>query len=182
MAKKNKPDECEPDPIEDAIEKAALELYEKFGAEELVIISKKDNVTIRAHRPIEERVIDRYSFTEAHGYLKNAKRRIKSKTPEGYSDCKANCRNALDSTLQILTGRENVREATKELHRQGILGEREEEFIKTFGDLLIILHRIDSKKGSHPPMTRNENDAEFALSITTDVVNYIINQATRPRV
>ena len=182
MAKKNKPDECEPDPIEDAIEKAALELYEKFGAEELVIISKKDNVTIRAHRPIEERVIDRYSFSEAHRYLKNAKRRCNTNIPEGYSDCKANCRNALISTLQTLTGKEKIKEATKELINHGMLGEREAEFIETFEKLLTTLFGLASKKGSHPPMTRNKNDAELALNLTRDIVEYIINQATLPRV
>lgn len=163
----------------DEIEKVALELYEKYGDN---IIVRTPHFTIRAYRPIEERVIDRYSFTEAHGYLKNAKRRIKSKTPEGYSDCKANCRNALDSTLQILTGRENVREAVKELMNRGILGDREAEFIKNLEKLIVTLRWLDSKKGSHPPMTRSENDAKLALNLTRDIVEYIINQATRPRV
>ncbi len=130
---------------------------------------------------IEELEIDRYSFSEAHRYLKNAKRRIKNKTPEGYSDCKANCRNALMSTLQTLTGKEKVREAATELSKQGILGKREEEFTETFEKLLVLLHGLDSKKGSHPPMTRNEDDAELALGITTSVVNYLINQAIKQR-
>ena len=166
----------------DTINQVALELYEKFGAEELEIILKKYNSTIRAHRPIEERVIDRYSFNEAHKYLKNAKRRFNTKTPEGYSNCKADCRNGLMSALKTLTGMNTIKEAATELRRQGILGKREEEFYKTFGNLLEILHGIDSKKGSHPPMTRNENDAELALDLTTGVVKYIVNQATRPRV
>ncbi|MBA7600543.1 hypothetical protein ES703_07599 [subsurface metagenome] len=180
--KRNKPDECESDPIEDAIEKAALELYEKFGVEELEIILKKSNSTIRVYRPIAERVIDRYSFNEAHRYLKNAKRRFNTKTPEGYSNCKADCRNGLMSALKTLTGMNTIKDAATELHIQGILGKREEEFYKTFGNLLVILHGIDSKKGSHPPMERNEDDAELAVSITTSVVNYLINQATKPRV
>lgn len=179
MAEKNKPDECEPDPIEDAIEKAALELYEKFGAEKLVIISKKYNVTLTVTRPIEKRVIDRYSFSEAHRYLKNAKRRCNTNTPEGYSDCKANCRNALISTLQTLTGKEKVRESTKALIKRGILGEREAEFTEILEKLIVALQGLDSKKGSHPPMERNKDDAELALNITTSVVKYLINQATR---
>ena len=76
----------------------------------------------------------------------------------------------------------NIKEAVKELHRQGILGKREDEFINTFDNLLIILHDIDSKKGSHPPMTRNKYDAELALDITNSVVKYIVNQSTPPRV
>lgn len=164
----------------DEIEKVALELYEKYGAEEIII--KTPSFTHRAIRPIEERVIGRHSFNEAYKYLKNAKRRFNTKTPEGYSNCKTDCRNALMSTLEILTGMNTIKEATKELHRQGILGEREEEFAKTFDKLLGILHGIDSKKGSHPPMERSEDDAKFALNITTSVIDYIVNQCTRPRV
>jgi len=161
----------------DAIEKVALELYEKHRTDNIIV--KTPHFTIRVHRPIEELVIDRDPFTEAHRYLKNAKRRIKEKTPEGYSNCKADCRNALMSALKTLTGEDTIKEAAKALHKQGILGEREEEFTKTFDNLLGILHGIDSKKGSHPPMTRNENDAELALNLTTSVVKYIINQAIK---
>ncbi len=164
----------------DTIEKVALELYEKYGAEEIII--KTPSFTHRAIRPIEERIIDRYSFNEALRYLKNAKRRFNTKTPEGYSDCKANCRNALMSTLQTLTGKEKVKEATKELTNRGVLGKREAEFTETFEKLIVTLHGLDSKKGSHPPMTRSENDAKLALNLTRDIVEYIINQATRPRV
>lgn len=127
-------------------------------------------------------VLDKLSLSESYRYLKNAEERFETKTAEGYSNCKADCRNALMSALKTLTGKDTIKEAANELHRQGILGEREEEFIETFDNLLVILHGIDSKKGSHPPMTRSEDDAEFALSITTSVVNYVINQATRPRV
>ena len=164
----------------DIIEKVALELYEKYKAVKIIV--EIPNYRIEVNRPIEELVIDGYSFNEAYRYLKNAKRRFNTKTPEGYSNCKADCRNALMSALKIMTGKEKIREAATELSKQGILGKREEEFTETFEKLLVILHGLDSKKGSHPPMTRNEDDAAFALNITKDVVNYIINQATRPRV
>jgi hypothetical protein len=160
------------------IEKVALELYEKYGDN---VIVKTPHFTISASRPVKQQEIDKYSFNEAYSYLANAKRRFNAKTPEGYSDCKANCRNALMSALEALTSMSTIKEAAKELHRQRILGEREEEFIKTFDELLVILHGIDSKRGSHPPMTRNESDAELALNLTTSVVKYIINQATKPR-
>jgi len=163
----------------DEIDQVVLDLYEKSKAVKITVITPYS--TIEVNRPIEEVVREGYPFNEAHRYLKNAKRRIKAKTPEGYSDCKANCRNALDSMLQALTGKEKVREAIKELHIQRILGEREEEFVKTFGDLLIILHRIDSKKGSHPPMTRNVHDAKLALNLTEGILEYIISQATLQR-
>ncbi len=163
----------------DEITKVALELYEKYGADNITI--KTPNLTIRIERPIEERVIDKHSFSEAHRYLKNAKHRISDKTPEGYTDCKVNCRNALISALQTLTGKEKVKEAVKELINRGILGEREAEFSENLEKLIVTLHGLDSKKGSHPPMTRSKNDAELALNLTTSVVKYIINQAIRQR-
>jgi hypothetical protein len=129
-------------------------------------------------RPV---IIDKLAFTEAYKYLENARSRLGTKTHEGYSNCKADCRNALMSALKTLTGKDTITEATKELHRRGILGEREEEFTKTFDKLLGILHGIDSKKGSHPPMTRNANDAELALNLTQSIMNYIISQAVKQR-
>jgi len=108
-------------------------------------------------------ILDRLALNETYRYLKNAEDRFNTKTAEGYSDCKANCR------------------AARELGRQGILGKREKEFTKTFNKLLVILHGLDSKKGSHPPMTRKEGDAELALNLTTSVISYITNQATRQR-
>lgn len=125
---------------------------------------------------------DKLAFSESFQYLEDAKARFDTKSAVGYSGCKANCRNALMSALKILTGKEEISEAARELVRQGILGKREKEFTETFSKLLVILHGLDSKKGSHPPMTRSEDDAELALSITTSVVNYLINQSTRPRV
>ena len=127
-------------------------------------------------------ISDRLAFSESYQYLENAKVRLDTKTAVGYSDCKTNCRCALMSTLETLTGINTIKEAAKELHRQGILGEREEEFTKTFDNLLVILHGIDSKKGSHPPLERSEDDAKLALNITTSVIGYIVNQCTRLRV
>lgn len=163
----------------DEIGQVVLDLYDKSKSVKITVV--RPDSTIEIYKPIEEVVREGSPFYEALRYLKNAKKRIKTKTPEGYSDCKANCRNALDSMLQALTGKEIVREAAKYLHTQGILGEREEEFVKTFGDLLVILHRIDSKKGSHPPMTRNAQDAKLALNLTEGIVNYIMSQVAEQR-
>ena len=70
----------------------------------------------------------------------------------------------------------------RELGKRGILGKREQEFIERFAELLATLHGLVFKKGSHPPMTRKEDDAELALGITTSIITYITNQATRQRV
>lgn len=166
---------------------AALDLFEKSKAERIVLDTPNGH-----HVEIDRRkewksakdsqapaILDKLAFSESYKYLENAKARLDTRTPEGYLNCKADCRNALMSALKTLTGKDTIKEAAKELHRQEILGEREEEFTKTFDNLLGILHGIDSKKGSHPPMTRNENDAELALNLTTSVVKYIINQAIK---
>ena len=126
-------------------------------------------------------MLDKLGLSESLRYLQNARNRFETKTAEGYSDCKANCRNALISALKTLTGKEDIREAVRELDKQGILGKREQEIIESFGELLVKLHGLASKRGSHPPMTMEEDDAELVLSITTSIISYITNQATRQR-
>lgn len=169
---------------------AALELFKKSKGERIVL-ETPDGVHIEVGEKKEQEprkddkspsvAIDKLAFNESYKYLENAKGRFNTKSAVGYSDCKANCRNALMSALKTLTGKEEVKEAAKELGNQRILGKREEEFTEYFGKLLGTLYGLDSKKGSHPPMMRNEDDADLALSITTSIVNYVINQATRPR-
>ena len=88
---------------------------------------------------IPSTVPSKSEFNEAYIYLRNAQDRLNSYTAEGYSDCKTNCRCALISVLKVLTGKENVKEAVKELGNQGVLGEREEEFTKKFNELLVII-------------------------------------------
>ena len=126
-------------------------------------------------------VLGEPAFSEAYQYLENAKTRFDTQTAVGYSDCKTNCRSALISALKTLTGKEDTREAVRELGKQGILGEREQGFIESFAELLPRLYGLVSKKGAHPPMTREEDDAKLALSITTSIISYITNQATRQR-
>lgn len=126
-------------------------------------------------------IADKLAFSESYQYIQEAKARFDTKTAVGYSGCKANCRNALVSALTTLTGKEDVREAAKELGKQGILGKREEELIESFGELLVKLYGLASKKGSHPPMTRQADDAELVLGITTSILNYVTNEAIRQR-
>ena len=173
------------------VAKAIIRLYEKSPGARIKVRASDgayielDNREIREAIADSQRhpvVLDKLAFSESYQYLENAKARFDTKTAVGYSDCKANCRNALMSALKTLTDKEEVSEAARELGRQGILGKREKEFTETFNKLLVILHGVVSKKGPHPPMTRNEDDAELALSITTSIITYITNQATKPRV
>ena len=170
------------------VAKAVIRLYEKSPGARIKVRASDgayielDNREIReviGHNQRPPIVLDKLAFNESYQYLENAKTRFDTKTATGYSDCKANCRNALMSALKTLTGKEKVREAAKELGNQGILGKREEEFIESFVELLVKLHGLASKKGSHPPMTREADDAELVLSITTSILNYVTNQAIK---
>ena len=126
-------------------------------------------------------MLEKLGLNESFRYLQNAKSRFDTKTPEGYSNCKADCRNALVSALYNITGIEKIREAVKELGKQGILGEREEEFIISFGDFLSKLYNLSSKSGPHPPLETEEDDTQLVLSVTTSVLNYIANQTIKQR-
>ncbi len=173
-----------------SVKQVTLDLYEK-SVDGKMVLDTPSGYHIEVDRRKEREagrdsqsppaVLDKLAFSESYQYIQEAKARFDTKTAVGYSGCKVNCRNALMSALKTLTGKEDVREAAKELGNQGILGKREQDFIETFADLLVKLHGLVSKKGPHPPMTRNEDDAELALSITTSILSYITNQATRPR-
>lgn len=172
------------------VAKAVIRLYEKSPGARIKVRASDgayielDNREIReviGHNQRPPIVLDKLAFSESYQYLEDAKARFDTKSAVGYSGCKANCRNALMSALKILTDKEKISEAARELVRQGILGKREKQFTEAFSKLLVILHGLDSKKGSHPPMTRKEGDAELALNLTTSVISYITNQATRQR-
>lgn len=173
----------------DLVKQVALDLYERSVNGKIVLdlpgyhieVDRRKKRGVIKESKSSPPILEKLAFSESYKYLENAKARLDTKTPEGYSNCKADCRNALMSALKALTGKNTIKEAAKELHRQGILGEREEEFTKTFDNLLVILHGIDSKQGSHPPMTRSEDDAKLALNITTSVIDYIVNQSIRQR-
>jgi len=118
-------------------------------------------------------------LTEAFRYLQNAQQRFYTRTPEGYSNCKTDCRNAIDSALSSLSGTSDIREAVKILGKKGVIGRREEELITAFESLLAKMKGVLSKKGPHPPMATEEEDAELALNITQALLNYLAKRALR---
>lgn len=132
---------------------------------------------------IEQRIrplilLRKLGLNESSTYLRSAQSRFDTKTPSGYSECKASCRNALISALKALSGSDNVREAVRMLGKKGIIGEREEELITAFENLLAKMHGVLSKKGSHPPMP-TEEEAEFALRMTYGVIDYLAKRMIR---
>jgi len=125
--------------------------------------------------------IKKLGLTEAFRYLQNAQQRFYTKTPEGYSNCKTDCRNAIFSALSSLSGTGDVRKAVKILGKKGIIGAREEELITAFENLLAKMKDVLSKKGPHPPMATEEEDAEFALNITQALLTYLAKKALQIR-
>jgi hypothetical protein len=123
--------------------------------------------------------IKKLGLTEAFRYLQNAQQRFHTRTPEGYSNCKTDCRNAVISALSSLSGTEDIRKAAKILGKKGIIGGREEELITAFENLLAKMKDVLSKKGPHPPMATEEEDAEFALNITQALLTYLAKRALR---
>ena len=125
--------------------------------------------------------IEKLGLTEAFRYLQNAQQRFYTGTPEGYSNCKTDCRNAIFSALFSLSGTDDVRKAVKILGKKGIIGRREEEMITAFENLLAKMKDVLSKKGPHPPMAAEEEDAELALDITQALLTYLAKRAIRIR-
>lgn len=123
--------------------------------------------------------LSKIGLDEAMTYLKNARERFETKTPQGYADCKSNCRNALVSCIKALTGQEKMREGVKILSKKGLMGERESELVESLGELLSKLYNVASKKGSHPPLPSNEEDALLALNLTEAVLNFIATKALK---
>ena len=125
--------------------------------------------------------IKKLGLTEAFRYLQNAQQRFHTRTPEGYSNCKTDCRNAILSALSSLSGTDDVRKAIGILGKKGIMGGREEELITAFENLLVKMKNVLSKKGPHPPMAADEEDAELALNITQALLTYLAKRALRSR-
>jgi len=123
--------------------------------------------------------IEKLGLTEAFRYLQNAQQRFYTRTPEGYSNCKTDCRNAIFSALSSLSGSDDVRKAVKILGKKGVIGRREEELITAFENLLAKMKDVLSKKGPHPPMASEEEDAELALNITKALLTYLTKRSTK---
>jgi hypothetical protein len=149
--------------------KSLLDAPEDYQREEFRRVSEKMVDDVRQ----KQRVANALGITEALTYLENARIRYEAGGSTGFSDCKANCRNAIASLMRGLSGTDKVRDAVKKLHQQGLLGERETEVVEAIADLITKLYGLASKTGTHPPLA-TEDDAHFTLRITEAVVEYIV--------
>lgn len=128
----------------------------------------------------KQKVANALGVTEALTYLENAKARFDAGGAAGFSDCKANCRNAILSLVRGLTGTDNLRNGVKKLDKEGLLGEREAEVVKAIEDLVVKLHGLASKTGTHPPMA-TEDDARFALTLAEATVEYLVRTVAKAK-
>ncbi len=126
------------------------------------------------------KVADELGITEAFEYLANAKARFDTGGATGFSDCKANCRNAIKSLMIGLAKTEDINLAMKQLNKEGLLGKREAEVVEAISNLISKLHGLASKKGTHPPLA-DEDDALFTLKLTNSAVEYIVTLVSKAK-
>lgn len=152
----------------DAPEKLQRKEFWRLSEEILAEIQRKQSMA------------SKLGITETLTYLENARARFDAGGAPGFSDCKANCRNAILSLMQGLTGTESIRDAVKKLHQEGLLGKREAEVVKAIEDLIAKLHGLASKTGAHPPLA-TEEDALFTLRLTEAVVEYVVRLVSKAK-
>lgn len=98
---------------------------------------------------------------ETLGYLGSAEEHLVKQTPQGYSDCKNNCRKALDSMLETLVG-------SKDFNDISWIGGKEKEVFKK-------IQSLNAKHGSHTP-TAQKTDAALALSLTKNIIRFVLEK------
>jgi len=113
------------------------------------------------------------SLNNAAEYMSNARQRLDEGTDTGWSDCVANCRNALQEVISALTGERNLSEGLRKLKDFCNLGEKEAEYIKSMERLFLASRDVLSKSGAHPPMP-GQQFAIFALGLTTETLRFIL--------
>lgn len=156
--------------------RSLLEQSEEEQKKEFRVMSEKIVAEIQKMR----KTANDLGITEAITYLENARARFDEGGSTGYSDCKANCRNAILSLMKSLAGTDRIRGAVKKLHKEGLLGEREAEVVEAVENLLAKIHELASKKGAHPPLAE-EDEALFTLKLTEAAVEYIVKCVEKTR-
>ncbi|HWZ45502.1 MAG TPA: hypothetical protein VNW97_18655 [Candidatus Saccharimonadales bacterium] len=113
------------------------------------------------------------SLTQVGGYLENARQRLGEGTPTGWSDCVANCRNALQTAVTQMTGEGQLSPGLRKLKDVCQFGEREIEFVERLEKLLLTSKDLLSKTGAHPPLP-GYHFAAFALEMTTVALRFMV--------
>jgi len=144
-----------------------VEDYEPFFHYLVVPFHIEDSDLITALR--------KYGFKDSAEYFSRAKTLLQENEPIEFSDCKNNCRKSLAEFFDKATGTQDFRKAIRILVKKKIMGEREEELINAFDELLGALSGFLAKKGSHPPMPLKE-EARLAVEITEAFLRYMVTK------
>lgn len=105
-------------------------------------------------------LLSKYGLTDCNSYLKAAADSLAKNNPQGFSDCKNNCRKAWDSALEGLTGSKNLDQIALQL------GDKETELFRK-------LQSFNAKHGSHTP-TPTKFAAELSLNLTRAALKYLL--------
>ena len=100
------------------------------------------------------------NLNDTLAYLNESKKHFSKETPHGYSDCKNNCRKALESALAELE--------YKKFAEIPWIRDTEEVIFRKIKDL-------NAKQGSHPP-TPERCSAVLALSLTEATLRFILEK------
>lgn len=106
-------------------------------------------------------ILKEKKLEETLGYLTTAEENFCRHTPQSYSDCKNNCRKAVDSMLEKLINSKNFDQITW-------IGEKEKETFKK-------IQSLNAKHGSHTPTPQKE-DAFLALSLTKSIIRFTLEK------
>lgn len=112
------------------------------------------------------------SLTEAADYLRTAKERLDSDTPDGWNDSVSNSRNALQSAIRCKTGELHLSAGIKKLREVSEFGSAETELLDTVERLFQKSRDVLSKSGAHPPRPSRAL-AVLALELSTALLKFM---------
>lgn len=107
-------------------------------------------------------------------HLEEARRLLQGKSSLDWGNAKAQARKALESLAINITGKSILKGLGRELKSRGLLGDREDEWIEKFDNLLGATYGLGSKKGGHKP-DPTFPEARFYVAIASEVVDYVIS-------
>lgn len=152
---------------------------EKWFVLNVTSINSARRCSVRQPVPTDEDVdqaLVEAGLVQAATYLNQAKERLSEGTPAARSECKANCRNALQSVIEQLTGVKGMTTGIPKLKDVLGWGVREKDYLKAFDKLLSESMQILSKAGPHPPMP-DASAAIFSFEITKATLKFLANCA-----
>ena len=114
------------------------------------------------------------SLTEAADYLKTAKERLDSESPDGWNDSVSNSRNALQAAIRSRTGELHLSAGIKKLREISEFGSAETELLDAVERLFQKSRDVLSKSGAHPPRPSRAL-AVLAFDLSTTLLKFMVS-------